>query len=74
MCYLVVKKFSEVGSIAIKLNDSKEVSGLLKFLNARLKNTDKQVVTISDLTMWGEYGPFTVIESVGGFVSKAESL
>lgn len=74
MCFLIVKKFDDIGSIAIELSDSKEVSGLSKFLNSRLKGTDKQVVTISDLDTWQEYAPFTKIKSVGDFINKAEKM
>lgn len=74
MCYLIVKSFSKKGSVAIKLSDSKEVSGLSKFLTARLKNTNKQVVTISDLETWGEYAPFNVVSDAGEFVSIAEKM
>ena len=74
MCYLVVKRFDDIGSIAIELSESKEVSGLSKFLNSRLKGTDKQVITISDLDMWQEYAPFTKIKSEGEFIDKAEKM
>jgi len=74
MCYLIVKDFNKKGSIAIELKEGKEVAGLSKFLSARLENTLKQVVTISDLETWGEYAPFSLINSVGEFVEKAESM
>lgn len=74
MCYLIVKDFNKRGSIAMELNSTQELSGLSKFLSARLKNTSKQVVTISDLETWGEYAPFEVVNSVGEFVDKAERM
>ena len=74
MCYLIVKDFNKKGSIAIELNDSKEVSGLYKFLTARLRETSKQVVTISDLETWREYAPFDIINTPSEFIDKAEKM
>lgn len=74
MCYLIVKDFNKRGSIALKLNDGNEVAGLSTFLTARLKNTSKQVVTISDLETWYEYAPFSVIDNVAEFIDKAEKM
>lgn len=74
MCYLIVKDFNKRGSIALQLNDGKEVSGLSEFLTARLKNTSKQVVTISDLETWGEYAPFNVIDNPSEFIDRAEKM
>ncbi|EPS48462.1 hypothetical protein HYH85_02585 [Clostridium botulinum] len=50
------------------------MAGLSKFLTERLKNTSKQVVTISDLKTWGEYAPFNVIDSASEFIDKAEKM
>jgi len=74
MCYLIVKDFNKKGSIAIELKEGKEVAGLSKFLSARLENTSKQVVTISDLENWREYAPFSLVASVGEFIDKAEKM
>ena len=74
MCYLIVKDFNRKGSIAIELSDGNEVAGLAEFLTARLKDTTKQVVTISDLETWREYAPFSLVTNVGEFVSKAEEM
>ncbi|ACO86870.1 DUF6718 family protein [Clostridium botulinum] len=74
MCYLIVKDFNKKGSIAIELNDNKEVAGLSKFLTARLKDTSKQVVTISDLETWEEYAPFNIVNNASEFIDKAEKM
>ena len=74
MCYLIVKDFKKKDSIALELNDGNEVAGLSEFLTARLKNTTKQVVTISDFETWYEYAPFSLINNIGEFVDKAEKM
>lgn len=58
----------------MQLNDGEEVAGLSDFLTARLRDTSKQVVTISSLNMWGEYAPFEVMNSASEFIDKAEKM
>lgn len=74
MAYVLVKKFSEQGCLAVKLKNGEEVAGIRRYLNARLNGTDKQVITISRPEAWGEYALYTVLQSVGDFIDKAEAL
>lgn len=71
MYYIVVKKFSSVGSLVYGSEDSKEIDRIDDLLNSKLEEGDKQVVLLSNLEMWKEYEPFERIENVEEFVEKA---
>lgn len=71
MYYIVVKKFSSVGSLVYGSEDSKEIDRIDDLLNSKLEGGDKQVVLLSNLEMWKEYEPFERIENVEEFVEKA---
>lgn len=71
MYYIVVKKFSSVGALVYRSEDSKEIDIIDDLLNYKLDGGEKQVVLLSNLEMWKEYEPFNIIKNAGEFIDKA---
>lgn len=67
MCYLIAKKFNEIGSVALKTEHGKELVQLKNYLNNATKEKNIQLVTISRPSAYGEYEPYSFIESTEMF-------
>lgn len=62
MCYLIAKKFKKQGSIALKIEHGKILSDLSKRLTLQTLNRNIQIITVSNLDSYKEYGPYKIIE------------
>jgi len=63
MCYLIAKDINKQGCVAFKTNLGKELSDLTKELNEIVPRQDIQIVTISRPTAYGEYAPYTFVDT-----------
>lgn len=63
MCYLVAKKFNQVGSIALKVQHGKALSELSRRLTLKTLDKDIQIITISNLEAYKEYAPYQIIKN-----------
>lgn len=71
MCYLIAKKHTEPGCIAVKTKSDKALAGLVQYLGLRLLKSDVQVLTVSSPEAYGEYEPYNFVSSEEEFISKA---
>lgn len=74
MCYLVAKKFNEKGSLVIQAERGKALASLVSYLSLRTLDKGIQILTISDKEMFGEYAPYTDMESESEFINKVLSM
>lgn len=63
MCYVVVKDINKQGCFAYKTKLGKELSDLTSKLNKLASHRGIQIVTISRPTAYGEYAPYSFVNS-----------
>ncbi len=63
MCYVIAKDINKRGCVAYKTRLGKDLSALTKELNALASHSGIQIVTISRPTAYGEYAPYSFVES-----------
>lgn len=74
MCYLIAKKFEETGCIALKAEHG---SVLASFKSKLYKASNKdvvQLVTISRPSAYGEYEPYTFVDTKEAFEQKVMNM
>jgi len=74
MRYLVAKKLKSVGSIAVKFNDLDVPQSVKAALNRVYANTDLQIIDLRHPHMYGEYAPYSFVESEGDFLKAVAKL
>jgi hypothetical protein len=70
MCYLVAKKFSDTGCLAVKTKGDKALARLVSYLGLRTMDKGIQIFIVSDTETYGEYKPYTFIDSEKEFISR----
>lgn len=63
MCYVIAKDINKQGCIAYKTRLGKELSELIQKLNQLASHRGIQIVTISRPTAYGEYAPYSFVDS-----------
>lgn len=63
MCYVVIKDMNKQGCVAYKTKLGKGLAELIRELNQLAPRRGIQVVTISRPTAYGEYAPYSFVES-----------
>ena len=61
MCYLVAKKFDEMGCIAMKTRHGKALADYAENLQQIIGHNGIQLITISRPSAYGEYEPYEII-------------
>lgn len=70
MCYLVAKKFSQQGCLAVQTESGKALANLVSYLGLRTLDKDIQILTVSNPDLYGEYKPYNYIETEKDFINK----
>ena len=73
MCYLVAKKFDEIGCVALKARHGKELVKFTKSLDLKIGEKGIQLVTISKPEAYGEYAPYKLVETKEDFIKYVEN-
>ena len=74
MCYLVAKKFNQVGSIAVKVQHGKALSELSRRLTLETLDRDIQIITISSLEAYKEYAPYQIMKNQSEFETSVLAM
>lgn len=74
MCYLVAKDFNKQGSIAFKTRHGKALAELSKNLTDSTMLKGIQIVTISRPEAYGEYAPYTIIDTEFAFIEQVKQM
>ena len=71
MCYLIAKKYNQRGCIALETQRSKELAAPVSDLGLKTLDRGVQIVTVSDMDVFGEYKPYDLLRSEAEFVRQA---
>ena len=74
MCYLIAKKYKEEGCLAVKAERGKTLAALVTYLGLKTLDKGVQILTVSDMDMYGEYKPYNLIESEALFIQKVLNM
>lgn len=74
MCYLIAKKFDEVGCLAVETTGGKALGGLVTYLGNRMLDKVVQIVTVTDMDTFGEYKPYHLVESESEFITRVLAM
>ncbi len=67
MCYLIAKKFDEIGCIAMQASHGEHLAQFKKSLLNQIGYEKIQLVTISRPSAYSEYEPYHFVESEQDF-------
>ena len=74
MCYVVAKDRNKQGCYALKARIGKHLSEYTKSLNESLPRDGIQIVVISRPTAYGEYAPYSFVDTEEEFRNKVMSM
>ncbi|EDT15906.1 DUF6718 family protein [Clostridium perfringens] len=74
MCYIISKKFNELGCYALKSELGDKLASLSRYLTLATLDKNVQIVTISDPNVYKEYEPYTFVISEKEFINKTLEL
>lgn len=63
MCYLVAKWFDRTGSLAMRTESGPSLVNLMNRIESRFGSDELQLVTITRPSAYGEYEPYTFVDS-----------
>ncbi len=74
MCYIVAKDRNKQGCYALKSRIGKHLSAYTKSLNDSLPREGIQIIIISRPTAYGEYAPYSFVDTEEEFREKVMSM
>ncbi len=67
MCYLIAKKFDNIGCVALQTTHGKHLSDFKKKLAQKIGYDNIQLITISRPSAYGEYEPYHFVDTEAEF-------
>ena len=74
MCYLIAKKFNDVGCLALQTNHGQHLADFKKKLISEIGTDNIQLVTISRPSAFGEYEPYSFVDTEQEFEQEVRKL
>ena len=74
MCYLIAKKFDDVGCLALQTEHGQHLAEFKKKLISEIGIEKIQLVTISRPSAYGEYEPYCFVDTESEFEKAIKSL
>lgn len=74
MCYLIAKKFDDVGCLALQTEHGQHLAEFKKKLISEIGAEKIQLVTISRPSAYGEYEPYRFMDTEQEFEKAIKSL
>lgn len=74
MCYLIAKKFNDVGCLALQTSHGQHLADFKKKLIKAVGFDTIQLVTISRPSAYGEYEPYRFLETEQEFEAAVKSM
>lgn len=71
---LIAKRASERGCIAFRTEWSQHLAELVTQLGRETIDRGIEILTVSSTEVWGEYGPYSFIESEAKFIEKVRDM
>ena len=63
MCYLIAKKFNDIGCLALQTSHGQHLADFKRKLIAEIGTDKVQLVTISRPSAYGEYEPYHFVDT-----------
>ena len=70
MCYLIAKRFTGRGCLAVQVESGKALAGLVSYLGLKTLDKGIQILTLSNPEVYGEYKPYTFVSSEKEFINQ----
>lgn len=70
MCYLIAKKFTDPGCLAVQTEGGKALASLVSYLGLKTLDKGIQILTVSSPDVYGEYKPYRYVASEKEFISE----
>lgn len=74
MCYLVAKKFNDMGCVALQTSHGPHLAEFKRSIIDEIGYDAIQLVTISRPSAYGEYEPYHFVESEAEFLTEVRSM
>ena len=74
MCYLIAKKFNEIGCLALQTSHGKHLADFKEKLMQTIEYDTVQLVTISRPSAYGEYEPYHFVETEQEFEAAVKKM
>ena len=70
MSYILAKDFRKSGCLVVETEGGKAVAGLVTYLSIRKLDKGIQILTVSNPDVFGEYGPYTFVDTEKEFIDR----
>ncbi len=70
MCFLIAKKYEEPGCLALRSEGGKALALLVSYLGLKTLDKGVQILTVSDIEIYGEYKPYRFVDTEKDFISE----
>lgn len=74
MCYLIAKKFNDVGCLALQTTHGQHLANFKRKLIAEIGTDKIQLVTISRPSAYAEYEPYHFVDTEQEFEQEVKKL
>ncbi len=74
MCYILAKLTNKHGCVALKTRPGKELGVLKNTLESLVLGKHIQIVTISRPMAYGEYAPYSFVDTKQELIDKVKSM
>lgn len=74
MCFLIAKKFNDIGCLALQTSHGQHLVDFKKKLISEIGTDRIQLVTISRPSAYGEYAPYQFIDTEKEFEKAVKKL
>lgn len=74
MCYILAKGTNEHGCVALKTKPGKELGVLKNTLENLVSGKHIQIVTISRPMAYGEYAPYSFVDTKEDLIDKVRAM
>lgn len=74
MCYLIAKKFNDVGCLALQMKHGQHLADFKENLMKMIGYDKVQLVTISRPSAYGEYEPYQFVQSEEEFEEAVKKM
>ncbi len=74
MCYILAKDTNEHGCVALKTKPGKELGVLKNTLENLVSGKHIQIVTISRPMAYGEYAPYSFVDTKEDLIDKVRAM
>ncbi|MCC0743967.1 hypothetical protein KGF43_15700 [Clostridioides sp. ZZV14-6044] len=68
MCYVIAKKFDDIGCLALRTEQGEKLGALTEYLSLATLEKNVQIVVLGDIKSFREYEPYKFLDNEGDFI------